>query len=614
MNNLEKLFFLFLLCFLPISRAYAGFLEMPSIQEVPEAENDILLKDLDIPPVRERDPHPEAGPRLNVTAFRLQGIVEFPALGITRESVIKLVESLRYDIMKEDERLDIGYTLEELGELQDELAEIERETRGHHVGAVEAQRLVFLIREQRRRRGVTLGMLEQVADQVTDYYRQRGFVLAKAFIPEQKVREGVVTITLLLGYLGDVKLVGAQTYSEDTIRKMFRDVLHQPVNSLQIEERLFYVNDLPGLYVQGVFAPGEQVGDTLLDISTVKEERYQVNVRADNHGSDVTGEYRVYTDFLLNNPLKYGDRLHLAVLGAFEPETTSYGMARYAGPLGHHRLKFETGASQNAFASGLGADSEIGGKSTTYDLGANFYFNRSRVKTTSVSLTASRVYSEKEFRGGGTRLTIDEDKIDNVELEYKFDLLNQEKRTVHIGDVRLIHTRMRDSRSNYMPEDGWLIDASYTTMRFLNTSFLHPETRLVLRANGHYAGRRTASINQFSLAGPSRARGYQTNTFYADDGLHLGADLVFQGPDWFGKNNHLQPYLLADAAHGAVYNYLGQKSRADIFNVGFGSKISWGNFRANFSAAFPLKTKISGNPGLEEIDDSKWYFDMQYTF
>src|SRR5690606_7888943 len=79
------------------SLGYAGFLEMPTIEEVPEPENDILLKDLDIPPVRDRNPNPEAGPRLNVTAFRVQGVVEFPELGITYRSVIELIENIRYD-------------------------------------------------------------------------------------------------------------------------------------------------------------------------------------------------------------------------------------------------------------------------------------------------------------------------------------------------------------------------------------------------------------------------------------------------------------------------------------------------------------------------------------
>jgi hemolysin activation/secretion protein len=602
-----------------IAECRAGFLEMPTIEEVPEAENDILLKDLDIPPVRERNPHPEAGPRLNVTAFRVQGVVEFPEFGITRQSVIKLVENVRYDMMKEGELMYSGYTMEELSELQDLIVEIEKETRGQHVETVDLQRLVFLIREQRRRRGVTLGMLEQVADQITDYYRQRGFVLAKAFIPEQKVRDGVVTITLLLGNLGDVQLAGAKRYSQKTVEKIFRDTLNGPVNSTAIEEKLFYVNDLPGLNVQGFFSPGDQVGDTRLNISTVKEELYRVNVRTDNHGSDVTGEYRVYTDFLLNNPLRYGDRLHLAVLGAFEPENATYGMARYTGPLWHYRWKFDVGVSQNAFVSGLGSNLDIGGKSTTYDIGTRFQIDRSRVKSTAVSLTASRVKTSQEYRSGGISSTFDEDEIENVELGYQFDILRSAKRTVHMGGVRLIHTRMAESLFNDYLEDGWLLDLNYTTLRFVKIPSLQHEARLVMRANAHYAGHQTASVNQFSLAGPTRSRGYRTNTFFADDGLHLGADLVFEGPALWNIRQYMQPYLMADAAYGVGYltdPYSDQNERihAGLVNAGLGCKIFFRNFRADLSVGYPLETEIPDNPELEAMDDPKWYFDMQYTF
>ena len=184
---------------------FSGFLEMPDVTEVPEFERESMLLDLDIPSVRERDPDPEAGPRLNVKEFRLQGIVEFPELDITRDEIIKRVEAIRFDLMQEGEQTDSGYTLDELGELSDLIAKIEEDTKNTHVGPLELQKLVFLIREQRRKRGVTLGMIETVADTITRYYRERGFILAKAYIPKQKVRDGVVTLTLLLGELGDVK-------------------------------------------------------------------------------------------------------------------------------------------------------------------------------------------------------------------------------------------------------------------------------------------------------------------------------------------------------------------------------------------------------------------------
>ena len=588
---------------------------MPSVEELPEAQHDILLKDLDIPPVRERDPHPEAGPRLNVTRFHVQGVVEFPEMGISRAEVIKLVENMRYDMMKEGELMYDGYTLEELSELQELIGEIEKETRDQHVGPVDVQRLVFLIREQRRNRGVTLGMLENVADQITDYYRQRGFVLAKAFIPEQQVRDGVVTITLLLGNLGEVHLENNRRYSTQTVEKIFRDALGQPVNSRAIEEKLFYVNDLPGLNVQGFFSPGGQVGDTRLNM-VVREEPYQVNVRTDNHGSDVTGEYRIYSDLLLNNPLKFGDRLHLAVLAAFDPEVATYGMARYSGPLWHYRWKFDTGISQNAFVSGLASNLDIGGKSTTVDLGVRYQINRTRVKTTAASLTASRIQTSQEYLSRGISTTFDDDEFQNIELAYEFDVLRSEKRTVHIGGVRLIHSRLSETRFDSSFEDGWLLDLDYTTLRFVKIPLIGPEARLMMRANAHYSGRQLASVNQFALAGPTRSRGYKINTLFVDDGFHLGFDLLFEG---WTLREYLQPYLLADAAHGV--SYLPGRNGGDdarihgtLVDAGLGVKLSLRNFRANFSVAHPLETSISDNPELEADKEAKWYFDMQYSF
>src|SRR5690606_392139 len=291
------------------SAATAGFLEMPDTTEVPQFERESLLLDMDIPPVRERDPDPQAGPRLNVKEFRVQGIIEYPELGITREKIIEQVEAIRFDMMAENKLLESGYTLDELGEVSDLIAEIEKSTEGQHVGPLEVQRLVFLIREQRRQRGITLGMIETVANTITRYYRERGFILAKAYIPEQHVRDGVVNLTLLLGELGEVEVHNNDDYSDWMIKRAFSGDLAEPVLSSRIEEKLFLISDLPGLSAQGFFGPGSQVGDTKLNVNVLSGRWYEATIRSDNHGSARTGEYRVYLGGIWNNPTGTGDQL-----------------------------------------------------------------------------------------------------------------------------------------------------------------------------------------------------------------------------------------------------------------------------------------------------------------
>src|SRR5690606_22466837 len=125
----------------------------------------------------------------------------------------------------------------------------------------------------------------------------------KAYIPEQHVRDGVVNLTLLLGELGEINVQNNKRYSTKTIQNVFNNDLAEPVTNDRIEEKLYLINDLPGLSAQGYFEPGSQVGDTKLNVNVTSERWYDVNVRLDNHGSDRSGEYRLYTDFFLNNPL-----------------------------------------------------------------------------------------------------------------------------------------------------------------------------------------------------------------------------------------------------------------------------------------------------------------------
>src|SRR5690606_5589602 len=110
-------------------------------------------------------------------------------------------------------------------------------------------------------------MIETVADTITRYYRERGFILAKAYIPEQRVRDGVVTLTLLLGNLGEVTVLNNKSYTEKTLQSIFHPVIGKPVTAGNIEERLYFVNDLPGISAQAYFEPGSQVGDTRLNIN-----------------------------------------------------------------------------------------------------------------------------------------------------------------------------------------------------------------------------------------------------------------------------------------------------------------------------------------------------------
>ena len=617
--------------------AEAGFLEMPDTSEVPEYERESLLLDLDIPALRDRDPNPEAGPRLNVKEFRVQGLVEYPEFGITRQEIIKQVEKIRFDMMDEGELLDSGYTIEEIKQVSDLMAQIEKETEGRHVDPVDVQKLVFLIREQRRQRGITLGMIEMVADTITRYYRERGFILAKAYIPKQHVRDGVVTITLLLGQLGEVETNNNKMYSDRIVKRIFKSCLGKPVSNNIIEEKLYLVNDLPGVSASGYFEPGSQVGDTKLNINFNRERRLASNLRLDNHGSEATGEYRAYADFHWNNPLTIGDQLQLGVLGSFKPENSVYGSARYSLPVYTPRTQFSLGVSSNDFvtddSTNLTSDFEISGKSLVADANLTYKISRSRINNQNVSLGYSQINSQIEF-GNLSNAGIDK-TVNKLDLGYSFDMLNEKDRVLHQGGIILTYSEFIEGADEGQDLKATIVSLDYSRLSFLRIPFTKKESKLILRAVGQYSGASLSEVLQFGLAGPTRARGYKINEFYADDAVYIGADWVFDGPQFGGRSiagerweKVLQPFIFLDASYGVNNAILEGEASTEthLVDAGVGIKLAFKDgFKGNLSFAFPVDAKNSALESLDEDtevasldrtpgDGMKLYFDFQYSF
>ncbi len=612
-----------------------GFLQMPDTTEVPEYERESMLLDLDIPPVRDRDPDPEAGPRLNVKEFKLQGLVEYPELGITREGLIKRVESIRFDLMSEGEMTDSGYTLDELGEISDLMAEIEKESEGEHVGALEVQKLVFLIREQRRRRGVTLGMIETVADTITNFYREKGFILAKAYIPQQKVRDGVVNLTLLLGELGEITVENRKRVSDNLVARAFKRDLNKPVTSWKVEESLYLINDIPGLSAQGFFSPGSQVGDTRLSLNITEEKYYSFNMRTDNHGSESTSENRAYVDAFLHNPLGIGDELYLAVLNSYSPDAATYGSIRYSLNLWNPRVSASIGASTNDFVSfdiAAGQRIAITGESSVADASLSYKIKRSRVKNYSVSLSFMDITSETgtRFQSEIDTGNIDEtaEDVQKVSLNFNFDILVERWQHLYLGSVG-VHSAQVESpdptsdQNVILSEDEAFFSYNISMLSFPEVPFTNYKTRVLLKSAGQYSGKALSNLNQMSFTGPTRARGFSVNGLQADDGIFIGVDWLFSLPKFenasiFGEeiNKVITPFVFADSSYVTLYA-IGDAEGSDegqIGNVGAGLKIDYKKFSAMLTASTVVQDNVIVGETPIDTRPKNLYFEMQYAF
>lgn len=609
--------------------AHAEFLEMPEIQQTPELRPRTLLRDMDIPAVKFRSPDPAEGPRLAVSEFRIQGLVEYPRLGITREALAKLAERIRFDLMEEGKLLESGYTIDELGEVSDLLGNIEEETVGRHVEPVDVQRLVWLVREQRGKRGITLGQIETVANSITQFYRERGFVLAKAYIPAQQVRDGIVSLTVLLGTLGSVEVSGHDLYGSRTVASAFDDMLGQPVTSAAVEERLFLINDYPGIFVEGHFEPGIQVGDTQLGITVKDETRYGANVRVDNHGTDDTGLYRLYGDVQLNNPLGLADRLQASALYAFEPSNNDYWQINYQAKLFGPRTRVGIEASTNQFiadqSEALGTDLVLRGDVFVSALSGTYIARRSRKSNAYFDIRYEVIESNLQLGDiPDYDLGLD-DKLSNLSFVFRFDALQEKAKRFHQGEVRFTSGSFVYGADTGQEEDYQIYSVNYSLLDFLRLPLVNADTRLVYRLEGQYSGTNLSGVMRFSLSGPTRARAYAPGFFTADDAGFVGVDWIFNSPGFMdiklAKSMNLRelvkPFLFFDYAYGKQRSLLEGESdsSAKLMDAGVGLKFGQGrSFSGNLLVAYPLKEEFDGVNTPPEVEDRRVVFDFTYSF
>ena len=194
-------------------------------------------------------------------------------------------------------------------------------------------------------RQLSFAELEALADQITAYYREQGYLLARAYLPLQDVRAGQLEIAVLEGRVSRINWSNESRHSDATLDGRLDEVtIDAPLYNPTLERSLLLLSDLPGSEVQATVRPGVSVGTSELDIA-LKDRKGLLagNVSVDNEGNPYSGEYRLGVGLTLNSPLRLGDSLNLNLLGG--GRDYQYGRLAWQVPLGQRGLSIGFAAS-----------------------------------------------------------------------------------------------------------------------------------------------------------------------------------------------------------------------------------------------------------------------------
>ena len=183
-------------------------------------------------------------------------------------------------------------------------------------------------------RVMTLAQLKDAADWVTTTYREAGWMV-RAFLPQQEIKDGIVTIQIIEAIFGGASVQGAEPKRIEASRlvRMAQSQLEsgKPLNARRLDRVLLLLDDLPGVGVSGHLVQGQREGETNLVLVATDDKLLTGSTSVDNQGSLRTGADRISVNLAINSPARMGDAL---AINAMKTQGVDYQRLAYTLPAG----------------------------------------------------------------------------------------------------------------------------------------------------------------------------------------------------------------------------------------------------------------------------------------
>jgi len=141
---------------------------------------------------------------------------------------------------------------------------------------------------------VSLANIYDVADAIENVYRAAGYLLVRAYVPPQHVKDGIFTIKVVEGFVESTSVQGGDPGTQRQVKAYLEPIVQEhPLRLKTIERALLLSNDIPGVAATGVLRPSPSVAGASDLIVTITAPPVIGSLSATNRGSHFSGIWTV---------------------------------------------------------------------------------------------------------------------------------------------------------------------------------------------------------------------------------------------------------------------------------------------------------------------------------
>lgn len=373
----------------------------------------------------------------------------------------------------------------------------------------------------------TLVDLEDAAKDVEVALQRQGYFLAQAYVPEQQLVDGTVTLQVLIGRIGAVQIEaepGVKVAPEfmDSIIARLRG---NPVAERElIESALFTLGDLRGIAVTSSLTPGEKVGQADLTIKVSAARGSAYSLEFDNGGSIFTGRYRLFANGEWFNLAGRGDVFSIRGQASLNGGS-AFVRAAWLTPVNAYGTKIGVAASFLKYRLGDSLEA-LDADGTAQALSLQFLHPQIRSRNTNLFLTASADVRKFDDTVSTYPLVVKKGVTSYVTLGAVGDFRD----TIFGGGISnysltLVGGKLDIDTPSELDLDqgdgGFKTNGGYAKLGFTASRLqvLPNKDYLYFSLSGQYASKNLDSSEKFSLGGPSGVRAYPAPESPSDHGL-----------------------------------------------------------------------------------------------
>ena len=383
---------------------------------------------------------------------------------------------------------------------------------------------------------LTMEDIRRVAEAVVARYRAHDYLTVSAYLPEQDLSSGELTIAVVEAKLGKVTVEGNKHYDTNYIDWMFQPALddHHRTGELlrrsKVERQLLLINDTMDLNVRSILKEGAREGEVDLVLQVEDSRPTHLTLDYNNLGARSTGRHRLGAAFEWGNFTNRGDIFSLRYVESELLNADTEGLdliyARYMSPLNNQGTYFDFSYANSAFQVGQELEIlDIRGNADVFRAGVRHRLLRT--SEANLDIEGAFVYQDVENTILGQ--TFSRDKLREVVLGVSGDWASGQGRnyaglqlTQDLGEL-LGGTSSDDPLASRGAGGGF----TKLNLDLSRVQRINDFSYFIVRGASQAAFEPLPYAEQFGLGGISTVRGYSQSSYLGDTGYNVSAEIRF---------------------------------------------------------------------------------------